>query len=228
MRRVAASAAIACAAALAAAPVAPAATIEVPERCYAEGDRIPVEGTGFTPTRNVRLALEKANGEVLASTDEPVAGTDGRVAGDYGLEEETGWFGRTQSRFELTVRLTDLANTANEASTSVVFSRWNVGITTRGGKIRPRRRARLRAVGFTNARGKPLFAHWFRNGKRVHTRRLGLLQGPCGDLRAKLPRGFPFRPVRPGSYEVRFTPSRTNTTKSAIRHRAKRVRRRIP
>jgi hypothetical protein len=128
----------------------------------------------------------------------------------------------------MTMRLTDQTDQTITASTSFIFSRWNVGISAVGGKLHPSRPAGILAVGFTNAVGKPLFAHWMRNGRRVHTRRLGVLRGPCGDRRVRLSRGFPFRPVRPGTYEVRFTPSRTNTTKSAIRHRAARVTRRIP
>ena len=217
------------AAALLVAPAAaPAATVEVAKTCYAEGDRIDIQGTGYTPNGNVRLALERGEGEVLESTDEPVARADGTIAGDYGVKDETGWFTGQQTRFDMTMRLTDLANQANTAATTFIFSRWNVGITAVGGRIHPRRSVRIRGIGFTNAIGRPLFAHWFRNGRRVHTRRLGLLRGPCGDVRARLARGFPFRPVRPGRYTVRFSPSRTNTTRSTITHRAVRVTRRIP
>ena len=208
-------------------PAAPAATVEVAERCYAEGDRIDVEGTGYTPGGNVRLGLEKADGTILENSEDPVAEPDGTVTGEYGIKEETGWFKGAQTRFTMTLRLTDLTDETITESTSFIFSRWNVGIRTVGDRLRPKRRAGIAAVGFTNAVGKPLFAHWMRNGERVHTKRLGLLEGPCGDVRKRLRRGFPFRPVLPGSYEVRFTPSRTNTTKSAVRHRAARVERRI-
>lgn len=221
------SAAAALAALLLVPAAAQAATVGVPNRCYAEGDPIDVAGTGYTPNGDVRLALERANGEVLESTDDPVAGADGAVKGDYTVKEETGWFGKAQSRFEMTIRLTDLTDQTITASTSFIFSRWSVGVRTVGGRIHPSRPASLNPVGYTTAVGKPLFAHWMRNGRRVHTRRLGVLRGPCGDLRTRLARGFPFRPVRPGRYEVRFSPSRTNTSRAAIGFAASRVTRTI-
>ena len=114
------------------------------------------------------------------------------------------------------------------ATTSFIFSRWNVGVRTRGGKISPRRSASVRAVGYTNAVGRPLYAHWLRNGKRVHTRRLGILRGPCGDRQVRLSRGFPFRPVAPGSYQVTFNSSRTDPrARDSIVHKATRVRTRL-
>jgi hypothetical protein len=224
-------------AALALAPAAHAATaVEVGKTCYAEGDKIAIKGTGFTPNGGVDLSLERG-ATVLERSAEPLAGDDGTVAGSYGLEDETGWFGASETRFDMTLRLVDRTRQGAgqpadspdvTATTSFIFSRWNVGVRSVGGRIHPSRPVRLNAVGYTNAIGKRLYAHWMRNGKRVHTRRLGVLRGPCGDARARLSRGFPFRPVRAGSYEVRFAPSRTNTRLSAVAHRAVRVKRRIP
>ncbi len=233
--------AVAATVALAALAVAPAAHAAVSvdaggKRCYAEGDDIKVNGSGYTPEGNVRLSLEKADGEVLETTEEPRAETDGTVKGDYGVDDETGWFADTQSRFEMVLRLVDLtrlragrpeSDPEVGATTTFIFSRWAVGVSTRGGRIHPKRAVRLNPVGYTNAVGKPLYAHWMRNGRRVHTRRLGVLRRPCGDLKARLSRGFPFRPVRPGSYQVRFSPSRTNTRRSSIFVRATRVTRTI-
>lgn len=223
---------------LVAAPVASAAvSVDVGgKRCYAEGDTIDVNGTGYTPGGPARLSLERADGQVLESTEEPTAADDGTVSGGYTVDDETGWFGASASRFDMVLRLVDLTRLREGrpqtdpevgATASFIFSRWAVAVRTRGGRIHPRRSATVRAVGYTNAIGKPLYAHWMRNGKRVHTRRLGLLRGACGDLRARLARGFPFRPVPAGSYEVRFAPSRTNARSSAITVRAARVRRTI-
>ncbi len=228
----------AAAAALALAPAAQATvTADAGEkRCYAEGDTIPVSGLGYSPGGQVRLTLERANGEVLEQTESPRAQNDGSVSGSYGVDDETGWFTSTQSRFQMTLRLVDLTRLqqgrpANDpevsATTSFIFSRWAIGVRTVGGRIHPTRPVNLNPVGFTNAVGKPLYAHWMRNGTRVFTKRLGTLRGPCGDLKTRLSRGFPFRPVRAGSYEVRFSPSRTNTRRSAISVRAARVRRTI-
>lgn len=227
------------AAALAAAPVAGAAvSVDVGgKRCYAEGDTISVNGAGYTPGGQARLSLERTDGEVLERTEEPRAEDDGTVSGGYTVDDETGWFTGTQSRFEMVLRLVDLTRLGAgrpesdpevAASTSFIFSRWAVGVRTRGGRIHPRRPVTLTPVGYTNAIARPLFAHWIRNGRRVHTRRLGILRGPCGDLRTRLVRGFPFRPVPAGTYDVRFSTSRTNTRRSAITVRAARVPRRIP
>jgi hypothetical protein len=238
LRSAAAAVAVATAA-LGAAPVASAAvTVDAGgKRCYAEGDTIAVNGTGYTPGGPARLSLERADGEVLESTEEPRADDAGAINGGYTVDDETGWFAAAQSRFEMVMRLVDLTRLREgrpetdpevTATTSFIFSRWAVGVRTRGGRIHPRRPVTLTPVGYTNAIGRPLFAHWMRNGRRVHTRRLGLLRGPCGDLRSRLARGFPFRPVPAGSYSVRFSTSRTDTRRSAITVRAARVLRRIP
>ena len=225
------------AAALSLAPAASAATsVAVGKTCYAEGDTIAIDGNGFTPGGGVDLSLERGATALERSSD-PVAGADGTVAGSYGVDDETGWFGAAQTRFDMTLRLVDRTRLQAgqpadspdvTATTSFIFSRWNVGVRTVGARIHPSRPVQFTAVGYTNAVGKRLYAHWMRNGVRVHTRSLGLLRGPCGDVTRRLSRGFPFRPVRPGSYEVRFTPSRTNTRVSAIAQRAVRVTRRIP
>ena len=234
----------AAAAALAVAPgAAPAAvSVETTKRCWAEGDDITVRGAGFTPGGPVRLSLERARGgEVLETTDAPRAepdgvppeGPDGTLDGGYTVAKETGWFGPTQTRFEMTLRLVDQTRRASgtppespdvTATTSFIFSRWNVGIRTVGRRIHPRRPVTISAVGYTNAIGRSLYAHWLRNGRRVHTRRLGVLRGPCGDRRVRLRRGFPFRPRR-GSYTVSFNSSRRNArAPDSIIHRAARVR----
>jgi hypothetical protein len=235
-----AAAVAAAAAALALAPAAAQAAVSADaggKRCYAEGDTIAVSGLGYTPGGKIRLTLERAaTGEVLEQSEAPTAEDDGSVSGGYGVDDETGWFSSSQSRFQMTLRLVDLTRLSQgrpaddpdvSATSSFIFSRWAIGVRTVGGRIHPKRPVNLNPVGFTNAVGKPLFGHWMRNGRRVFTKRLGTLRGPCGDLKTRLSRGFPFRPVRAGTYEVRFSPSRTNTKRSAIAVRAARVTRTI-
>jgi len=216
--------------ALAPAAAGAATSVDVGKTCYAEGDSIAVEGEGFSPDANVRLALERADGSVLEQTSEPTSSSDGTVSGKYRVDQETGWFKSTQTRFQMTLRLTDLTDqTRAPATTSFIFSRWNVGVSAVGGRIHPARPVTLAAVGYTNAVGKALYAHWTLGSKRVFTKRLGVLRSPCGDLRKRLSRGFPFRPVRPGSYKVTFNSSATNAkAKDSIVHTAARVRRLIP
>jgi hypothetical protein len=225
---------------LALAPSAGAATsVTARAGCYAEGDSIGVDGSGFTPSGKVTISLERDTGEVLDSDEErPQAGPDGSLAGTFGVANETGWFTGQQTRFRMTLRAVDqtrrdagqpLSSPDVTATTSFVFSRWNVGIASAGGRIAPRRRFRWKAFGYTNAVGKPLYAHWVRGRRRVFTKRLGVLRGPCGDRGGRLARGFPFRPVPAGSYKVSFNTSRTNAAaRDTIAHTTARVRRRIP
>ena len=239
MRRAAAAVgAAATAATLALAPAALAATsVQVAKSCYAEGDRLAIDGSGFTPDGGVDLSLERADGTVLEQTSDPVAKQDGTVDGTYGVDNETGWFTGQQTRFDMTLRLVDrtrrdggqpLESPDVTATTSFIFSRWNVGVATPGGRIHPKRPLRIKAFGYTNAVGKPLYAHWARGRRRVFTKRLGVLRGPCGNRRARLARGFPFRPVRRGRYRVSFNSSRTNAfARDSITHRTVRVKRRL-
>ncbi len=224
---------------LAAVPAAQAAvSVTVEKRCYAEGDTIGIEGAGFSPNGQVRLALERADGQELESTAEPVAEQDGTIDGGYKIDNETGWFTGQQTRFQMTLRLTDqtrqnagqpTSSADVTATTSFIFSRWNVGVASPGGKIHPSRPARIKAFGYTNAVGKPLYAHWVKGTRRVFTKRIGRLRGPCGDVNGRLSRGFPFRPVAPGTYKVVFNSSRRNAkARDSISHTSARVTRRVP
>lgn len=208
-------------------PTPPSVTVARP--CYAEGDRIALSGKGFTPNGAVRLTLERSGQPPLADTAAPQADDAGYVEGAYGVEADTGWFGGAERRFTMRLRLTDVAAPALTASTAFTFSRWNVGVRSATGRIEPRRPARLSAVGFTGDAGKPLYAHYLRGTQLVRTVRLGTLRGSCGTLTKTLARGFPFGPVRPGSWQVTFNTSRRNAhALDTIVVRAARVKRTIP
>ena len=221
-------------ASLALAPTASAATsVAVGKTCYAEGDRIAISGGGFTPGGGIDMSLERPTGEVLERTSEPLAEPDGRLSGTYGVDNETGWFSGKQTRFQMTLRAVDrtrrdagqpLESPDVTATTSFIFSRWNVGIAAVGGRIRVGRPFSYKAFGYTNAIGKPLYAHWVKGRRRAFTKRLGVLRGPCGDRGGRLARGFPFRPSR-GSYRVNFNTSRRNAfARDSISHATARVR----
>ena len=223
-------------AALALAPAASAATsVRVAKTCYAEGDRISIQGEGFTPNGGADLTLERG-ATILERSSDPVANEAGTVSGRYGLEVETGFFEGVETRFDMTLRLVDrtrrdagqpVESPDVTATTTFIFSRWNVGITGPRGKVHPARSLGVNAVGYTNAVGKRLYVHYVRNGRRVHTRRLGTLRAPCGDLRTRLSRGFPFRPVAAGTWSVIFNSSRTNPRAAdSVTHKT-RVARRI-
>lgn len=230
---------LAVAALLVGAPAAQGATsVSVAKPCYAEGDTIDVNGGGFTPGGKVTISLERGT-QVLERDDQnPTAEDDGTLSGGYTVANETGWFGASETRFDMALRVLDQTRAGQgqpadspdvTATTSFIFSRWNVGIRAVGGKIHPKRRVTINAIGYTNAIGKPLYAHWMRGTKRVHTRRLGLLKGPCGDRKVRLRKGFPFRPVAKGKYTVTFNSSRTDPrAEDSIAHAAVRVTKRIP
>lgn len=222
-------------ASLALAPVASAATsAAVSKRCYAEGDRIAITGHGFTPNGGVDLSLERA-ATVLERSSEPVADANGTVSGAYGLETETGFFDGLETRFDMTLRLVDrtrrdagqpLESPDVTATTTFIFSRWNVGIRAPRGRVHPARPLGINAVGYTNAVGHRLYVHYVRNGRRVHTRRLPVLSAPCGDLDTRLRRGFPFRPVARGTWHVVFNSSRWNhRARDSVSHRTRVLRR---
>lgn len=228
-------AALACAATVTIAATAHAATLSVPRACYAEGDRIDLAGSGFTPLVHTRLTLARADALAgappLRISEDPVADAAGRVNGAYAVEERTGWPADGEERFRMRLTLTDLLTPRIAASTEVWFSRWTVSVATSGsGRLAPRRPAALRAAGFTGDAGRPLFAHYTREGgARVRTVRLGTLEGACGTLTARLERGFPFRPVPAGTWHVAFNTSPDDPrAEGTIMQRAARVRRPIP
>ena len=214
-----------------------ATSVSVARQCYAEGDTIEVTGGGFTPSGKVTVSLERGTAVLEKDEQNPQAEADGTLSGGYTVANETGWFEATETRFDMTLRALDQTRASSgqppespdvSATTSFIFSRWNVGIRAIGGKIHPKRPVTVNAIGYTNAIGKPLYAHWLRGRKRVYTKRLGLLKGPCGDRKVRLSKGFPFRPVARGSYTVSFNSSRTDPrAQDSIVHSAVRVARRI-
>jgi hypothetical protein len=116
-----------------------------------------------------------------------------------------------------------------EASTRFTFVRRDVVVMARGGRIAADRPATIRADGFSSQRGRRLYAHWVRAGERRRTVALGRLRGACGSLTRRLRRGFPFRPVDPGTWHVAFNTSRTNPrAPGTVVRRAARVKRAIP
>jgi hypothetical protein len=193
--------------ALGPASAAKAAQVTVGARCYAEGDEISLNGSGFRPGAAVVLGLSRSGGALLRFATTPVADAAGRVSGTYGVEDETGWFAREEWRFRMTLTLAERDRPRVRSSARFWFSRWDVVVRTPGGRLRPRRPAVFEATGFTGSSGKVLYAHWVRGSVRRHTRRLGVLEGPCATLRARVDRGFPFAPVLPGTWHVAFNTS---------------------
>ncbi len=206
------------------ASAADGAQVTVGARCYAEGDEIRVSAGGFAPGAPMLLGLSRTGGQVLRISDAAAADEAGRLSGTYGIEDETGWFARDEWRFRMTLTVAARDRPRPRAAVRFWFSRWDVVVRTPGGgRIRPGRRALLEATGFTGSRGKPLYAHWVRGGVRRHTRRLGVLTGPCATLRVRLADGFPFSPVRPGTWHVAFntSPSDPRAPGTIVQHAAR-------
>ena len=201
---------------------AEAATATADRACVAEGERATFRADGLTPSAAVRVTLSRAGRAPLVQTTGPMADAAGRVRWVYGFPRRTTWFDSGETRFRMTATL-------GEATTSLLFARRDVRVQTRGGRLAPDRAATLRADGFASQRGKRLYAHWLRGGTRRKTVSLGVLGGACGSLTSRLRRGFPFRPVDPGTWHVAFNTSRTNPRAAGtVVQRAARVKHRIP
>jgi hypothetical protein len=190
-----------------AAPAHAAPGVGVEHRCYAEGDSIGIRGYGFTAGSPIRLTLERRASAPLVDTSDPVADPNGIVTGSYQLETDTGWFEGDESRFTLTLRMAESAEMA--AATTFTLSRWNVDVD---GTFAPGRAVTLNALGFTQAVGKTLYAHYVRGGKRVKTIKLGTAKGPCGNRKVHLSDAFPFDDVAPGEWRIRVNAARTDPT----------------
>jgi hypothetical protein len=140
----------------------------------------------------------------------------------YRFPRATPWFASGELRFRMTARLGD-------AATSFWFVKRDVVVDGPGGRIAPQRPATIRAAGYASQTGKALYAHWLRAGKLRKSMRLGRLSGACGGLTRRLSRGFPFRPVDPGTWHVAFNTSATNPrVGGTIVRRAARVKSTIP
>ena len=60
--------------------------------------------------------------------------------------------------------------------------------------------------------GSSLYLHYYRGGRPLGVRRLGRLQGACGDLDARVPKAFGGR-VKPGRYRVFLSTDRGDPTR---------------
>ena len=88
----------------------------------------------------------------------------GRLRWVYGFPRRTTWFDGGETRFRMTATL-------GEATDRRCSSRAaTCGSQAPGGRLAPDRAATIRADGFASQRGKRLYAHWLRGGKRRKTR----------------------------------------------------------
>ena len=200
-----------------------AATLKTDRPCFAEGERAIFSATGLAPSVAPRLTLSRQGRPPLVSATAPMAAdAAGSLRWVYGFPRRTTWFDSGETRFRMTARLDD-------AATTLTFARRDVRVAAPGGRIAPDKAATIRADGYASQRGKRLYAHWLRGGKRRKSLSLGRLGGACGSLTRRLSRGFPFRPVDPGTWHVAFNTSRTNPrAPGTVVQRAARVKYEIP
>jgi hypothetical protein len=190
---------------------APTLNVDLP--CYSPGQPISVSGAGYTPSGAVGLlfALSGAHGNTMVAPKDPftadAAGGLGvklgapSLASDNDLRERVTLTANDQARLGPTGPIGPPEETF--ATTQFQLSAVDVLVGPwLNGHASPRALTTVKVVGFEPFR--TVYAHYFLNGKRLKTVRLGAVTGPCGDLTKKV-RQFPFRPVPAGTYKVRFT-----------------------
>jgi hypothetical protein len=182
--------------------------------CYTPGQTIGLSGGGFGPDHDVVffLTLTGEHGSRLLYTDpvktDPVGALGTRLrapnlASDNDAQEKI-----TLTANDQTLMGPNGQNGVPEGSfavTDVLLSRFGAFVDpweqTRRGD--PRRSAKIVVNGW--APYHAVWAHYFLNGVRVRSVRVGSVHGPCGDL-SKTIKQFPFRPVPAGTWTVFFSP----------------------
>ena len=190
---------------------APSPTIAFDRECYSPGDTMTFEGAGYTPNGAVEM-LFTANGRIGSYST--LAASDGAIAGSLDSPLPDDFLDKPQAADDVFVTANDQTRIQEQAppesqfgATQFRLSRWAIGYHSANGKIVANRRIRFQALGFTHAVGERLYVHYRLGARTVKSIRLGVLRGPCGDLNKKLSRGFPFRPVEPGTYKLIFNTS---------------------
>lgn len=181
--------------ALAVPAFAQAATLAPNKPCYAVGDRVILDGGGYTPNGEVGFSVD---GRQLTST------LTADPAGNFQLPFRAPRTRSVDSR-KSTITATDQTDPALTATTQLTLSRLVVRLSPRSG--RASRLRRISARGFT-ARGSTLFMHVRRKAGRGRVRnvRLGRLTKPCKTLSVK--RRLFSRRTAPGRYRIVFDTAR--------------------
>lgn len=188
--------------ALGAPAAASAATLAaLPERaCYRSGQSIGLVGSGFTPSSSISITADGT-----AVTGGTADGAGNLIAG-LPLGLATGQVLSTFTAFDQT-------NTANYASVQLRVTALEARLRPR--RVRPNRKMRIRARGFTS--GRVLYAHVFRRGFRRNVK-VGRLKGDCHDLSVR--RRLVKRGMRRGAYKVQFDTRKRFSKKTAVQVRS--------
>jgi hypothetical protein len=215
LRLVAATAAIS----LAAAGLVPALasadpTVTADLGCYTPGQTMALGAGGFTPNDDVAffMALSGPHGSGLLYTDPFKSDATGAVTTELAAPKLAS-DSDTQETVDLSAVDETLIGSApvstpppgSFADTEFLLSGFGARVDAwQNGRGDPRRSARVRVIGWEPSH--VVWAHYFLNGKRVRSIRIGTVSGPCGDL-TKTIRQFPFHPVKAGTWVVYFSPS---------------------
>jgi hypothetical protein len=207
---------------LAAAVLAPAAhaqqpTLQWDRQCYTDGQHMNFTGTGFTPGADVELSFARLGSPLGTFTAK--ADPAGAIA-DYVFSTTDQMLAPGEERQQVQATATDGANAALSAAGAFTFSEW-AGYSP--GRYVPGRKARVEIYGWAFAEGKAAYFLFRRADKTVASVKLGRIQGPCGDIvaRVKVPRG-----LRAGAYKVWLSTSRRAPSARSTWRRARVVRRR--
>ncbi len=196
----------------AAAPVASAAEVKVPGKCYvywpSVGQQpIPFTATGLAPNQNVKVSLLVKN-QTVSGLPSLTADTTGAL--DTGIDSWTSGLreGPTKST-KASIVVNDLATGAEVGSAK--FKVANVGFKVdaarkRAGVKRVWEISGLASVGESKGGGKVYYAYYFSGDKQVGKQRLGKSTDACGYIRVKKPL-IPFR--KTGVFDVKVQASRT-------------------
>lgn len=192
------------------AQAAAAATVTLDQPCYSPGERIVATGVGFTPggavTETLTL-LEPASNQPVGVLTGPTTTSD--ALGAFARKLPAPDLARKVDRREIAVSA--FADSADPAGTTAfvqwTLTRWDVDIAAwDDGRASSRGSMVIDTYGWTSA-ASTLYAHYYRNFKRVRTVRVGALTGPCRDLRKRV-RQFPFANVKAGLWTVYFSGTR--------------------
>jgi hypothetical protein len=190
-----------------------APTVNADLRCYSPGQRISLNGAGYTPAGDVSLLfqLSGTHGSNMVALKDPLkADAAGGISAELSAPPLAS---DNDLRENVVMTANDLAHIGPNgpiglpeetfAAAHFVLSAADVLVGPwLNGHADPRALTTFKVVGWEPYR--KVYAHYFLNGKRIKTVQIGAVSGPCGDLTKKV-RQFPFRPVPAGRYRIRFT-----------------------
>jgi hypothetical protein len=170
-----------------------AATLTTERSCYRSGERIDMNGTGFTPNGPVTLSVD---GQQLASGNADAVGSFPAWATAPSVTSGQRTFNYTAA---------DGTDPALMATAPVAVTAIDVNVTPKRGN--PGTLRRIKARGFD--RGKTLWAHVKRGSKKRNVK-IGAVKGACGKVSARKRLFASDAPS--GLYEVRFDTRRRYST----------------